>query len=55
MNAAELGMANLKMAMRDQSLMSEVAKGMRQPEGLGELVRVMADPKVPETGKGTGQ
>merc|ERR1719335_749382 len=45
MNAAELGLANLKMAMQDQSLMSEVAKGMRQPEGLGELVRIMADPK----------
>merc|ERR1719491_2220449 len=45
MNVAELGLANLKMAMRDQSLMSEVAEGMRQPEGLAELVRIMADPK----------
>merc|ERR1719265_822654 len=52
MNAAELGLANLKMAMRDQSLMSEVAKGMRQPEGLGELVRTMADPKFQKQAKG---
>merc|ERR1740121_3510685 len=51
MNAAELGLANLKMAMRDQSLMSEVAKGMRQPEGLGELVRTMADPKFQKQAK----
>jgi len=52
MNAAELGLANLKMAMRDQALMSEVAKGMRQPEGLGELVRTMADPKFQKQAKG---
>merc|ERR1719148_315382 len=45
MNAAELGLANLKMAMRDQSLMSEIAEGMRKPEGRAELVRIMADPK----------
>merc|ERR1719386_104018 len=52
MNAAELGLANLKMAMRDQALMSEVAKGMHQPEGLGELVRIMADPKFQKQAKG---
>merc|ERR1719265_59135 len=52
MNAAELGLANLKMAMRDQSLMSEVAEGMRQPEGLAELVRIMADPKFQKQAKG---
>merc|ERR1719491_2705573 len=52
MNAAELGLANLKMAMRDQSLMSEVAEGMRQPEGLAELVKIMADPKFQKQAKG---
>merc|ERR1719162_1178958 len=52
MNAAELGLANLKMAMRDQSLMSEVAEGMRQPQGLAELVRIMADPKFQKQAKG---
>merc|ERR1719162_2638833 len=52
MNAAELGLANLKMAMRDQSLMSEVAEGMRQPEGLAELVRIMADPKFQKQAQG---
>merc|ERR1719281_2440732 len=52
MNAAELGLANLKVAMQDQSLMSEVAKGMRQPEALGELVRIMADQKFQKQAKG---
>merc|ERR1719183_357160 len=51
MNAAELGLANLKMAMRDQSLMSEVAEGMRQPEGRAELVKVMADSKFHKQAK----
>jgi hypothetical protein len=40
------------MAMQDQSLMSEVAEAMRQPEGLGELVRIMADPKFQTQAKG---
>jgi len=52
MNAAELGLANLKMAMRDQSLMSEVAEGMRKPEGLAELVRIMADPRFQKQAQG---
>jgi len=52
MNAAELGLANLKMAMRDQSLMSEVAEGMRKPEGLAELVKIMADPKFQKQAQG---
>merc|ERR550532_1072206 len=52
MNAAELGLANLKMAMRDQSLMSEVAEGMRQPEGLAELVKIRADPKFQKQAQG---
>merc|ERR1719203_1148373 len=52
MNAAELGLANLKMAMRDQSLMSEVAEGMRKPEGLAELVKIMADPEFQKQANG---
>merc|ERR1719491_768068 len=52
MNAAELGLANLKMAMRDQSLMSEVAEGMRKPEGRAELVRIMADPRFQKQAQG---
>jgi hypothetical protein len=51
MNVAELGLANLKMAMRDQSFMSEVAEGMRQPEGLAEAVKIMADPKFQKQAK----
>merc|ERR1719203_245852 len=52
MNVAELGLANLKMAMRDQSLMSEVAEGMRQPEGRAELIRIMADQKFQKQAEG---
>merc|ERR1719162_1623480 len=55
MNVAELGLANLKMAMRDQSLMSEVAEGMRQPEGLTELVKIMADPKFQKHAQGLAE
>jgi hypothetical protein len=51
MNAAELGLANLNKAMLDQSLMSEVAEGMRQPEGRAELVKVMADSKFQKQAK----
>merc|ERR1719183_3288964 len=52
MNVAELGLANLKMAMRDQSLMSDVAEGMRQPEGRAELVRIISDPKFQKEAQG---
>merc|ERR550532_1955672 len=44
MNDAELGLANLKMAMNDPSLLSEVAQGLRHPEGRAELVKMMANP-----------
>jgi len=42
LNEAELGVANLKMAMRDPSMMSEVAQWLRQPEGKSQLVKMMA-------------
>jgi hypothetical protein len=52
MNHGELGVANLKMAMRDSSLMSEVAEWLRQPEGQGELIKMMADTNFQEQAKG---
>jgi hypothetical protein len=51
MNDAELGLANLKNAMGDQALMSEVAQWLRHPEGRAELVKVMADPSFQEQAK----
>jgi hypothetical protein len=44
-NDAELGMANLKNAMHDASLLSEVAQELRHSEGRAELVKMMANPK----------
>jgi len=44
MNDAELGLANLKMAMHDPSLLQDVAEGLRHPEGRAELIKMMADP-----------
>jgi len=43
--------ANLKMAMRDPSLLSEVAQGLRQPEGQAELVKIMANPSFQKQAK----
>jgi hypothetical protein len=43
-NDAELGMANLKQAMRDPSLLADVARGLRQPEGQVELAKMLANP-----------
>jgi len=51
MNNAELGLANLRMIMRDQPLLAEVAEGLRQPEGRAELVKMMADPKFQKQAK----
>jgi hypothetical protein len=51
MNDAQLGLANIKMAMHDPSLLSEVAQGLRQPEMLSELVKMMANPKFQEQAK----
>jgi hypothetical protein len=44
MNDAELGMANLKQAMRDPSLLAEVARALHHPEGQAELIKMMANP-----------
>jgi hypothetical protein len=43
-NDAELGMANLKQAMRDPSLLADVARGLRYPEGQVELAKMLANP-----------
>jgi len=48
LNEAELGLENLKMAIRDPSLMSEVAQWMRQPDGQKQLVKMMAKPEFQE-------
>jgi len=48
LNEAELGLENLKMAIRDPSLMSEVAQWMRQPDGQKRLVKMMAKPEFQE-------
>jgi len=47
-NDAELGLANLKNAMHDQALLSEVAQMLRQPEGRAQLVKMMSEPKFQE-------
>ena len=51
MNDAELGLANLKMAMRDPTLLSDVAQGLRHPEGRAELIKMMANPSFQEQAK----
>jgi len=48
LNDAELGMANLKQAMRDQDLLADVAAGLRQPEGRAELIKMLANPDFQE-------
>jgi len=50
-NDAELGLLNLKNAMRDPSLLKEMAEGLRQPEGRAELIKMMANPKFQEQSK----
>merc|ERR1719265_3097206 len=44
MNDAELGLTNLRNAMNDPSVLSEVAQYLRQPEGRAELIKLMAHP-----------
>jgi hypothetical protein len=51
MNDAELGLANLKMAMREASTLSEIAQELRSPEGLAEVVKLMANPDFQEQAK----
>jgi hypothetical protein len=53
LNDAELGLANLKMGMRDPSLMSEVAQWMRQPDGRDRMIKMMADPEFQQQAKDT--
>jgi len=53
LNDAELGLANLKMGMRDPSLMSEVAQWLRHPDGRDRLVKMMANPMFQEQAKET--
>jgi len=48
LNDAELGMANLEKAMNDPVLMSEVAQGLREPQGRAELIKLMANPNFQE-------
>jgi len=43
LNEAELGMSNLKKAMNEPGLMSEVAQWLRHPEGRGQLMKMMLD------------
>jgi hypothetical protein len=43
-NDAELGMANLKQAMRDPSLLADVSRMLRHPEGQVELAKMLASP-----------
>jgi hypothetical protein len=47
-NDAELGMANLKQAMRDPSLLAEAARGLRHPEVQVELAKMLANPNFQE-------
>jgi hypothetical protein len=47
-NDAELGMANLKQAMRDPSLLADVARGLRHAEGRAELIKMLANPSFQE-------
>ena len=44
LNDAELGMANLKNAMKDPSVMSEMAKMMQDPNNMAALKNMMSDP-----------
>jgi hypothetical protein len=43
-NDAELGMENLKQAMRDPSLLADIARSLRRPESQAELVKILANP-----------
>jgi hypothetical protein len=48
---AELGLLNLKNAMRDPALLKEMAEGLRQSEGRAELIKMMANPTFQEQSK----
>jgi hypothetical protein len=53
LNDAELGMANLKMAMSDSSLLSEVAEWLRSPDGRARLIKMVADAKFQDQAEAT--
>jgi len=44
MNEAELGMANLKQAMHDPSLLADIAQELRHQEGRVDVMKMMASP-----------
>jgi hypothetical protein len=50
-NDAELGAANLQVAMSNRSMLSEVAEFLRHPEGRLELIKIMADPQFKKQAK----
>jgi len=51
LNDAELGLANFKYAMYDQTLLGEVAQMLRQPEGRAQLTKMMANPSFQKEAK----
>jgi hypothetical protein len=48
LNEAELGMANLKQAMLDPSLLADVARGLRSRESQAALIKMLAKPSFQE-------
>jgi hypothetical protein len=55
LNDAELGLANLKMAMRTPSVLSETAQMLRQPEGRLEMIKMMANPEFRDQAKNAAE
>jgi hypothetical protein len=51
LNEAELGMANLKMAIRNPSLLTEIGQWLRHPDGRAQLIKMMANPQFQEEAK----
>jgi hypothetical protein len=55
LNDAELGMANLKQAINEPALMSEVAQWLRHPEGRSQLIKLIVDPKFQRDAKNAAE
>jgi hypothetical protein len=55
LNDAELGMANLKKAMTDQSMLKEVAQWLRKSEGRHQLIKMVVDPKFQAQAKNAAE
>jgi hypothetical protein len=51
-NDAQLGMANLKNAMRDPSLLADVARRLKSVDGKAELIKMLANPSFQQQMKG---